>query len=310
MVTQKTRRLWAFLAALACVMWGVSGLFAKSLFNVSSEITPMWLSQIRMVTSGIVLLIVAGILKQKPIATMKNKHDAWVIIAYGIFGLLPVQLFYFMCIKVANASIATILQFIGPFFVMAYLAFTHKQVMRRIDIIAAICAFIGVVLLATHGRFNHLALTPSVLFWGLLSAVGEAAYTLIPVNIVKKESSMVVTGWGMLFAGLSLVIIQPQFQAIPNKSEVWLYTAAVVIIGTIIPFQIMANVLRYVVPSTASLLDAFEPFSATIGSVLVFGLIMMPMDWVGAVLVVVAAMALNIIPKKRSNKIGQNKLSK
>ncbi|NRO75717.1 putative inner membrane transporter YicL [Lactobacillus helveticus] len=310
MVTQKTRRLWAVLAALACVMWGVSGLFAKSLFNVSSEITPMWLSQIRMVTSGIVLLIVAGILKQKPIATMKNKHDAWVIIAYGIFGLLPVQLFYFMCIKVANASIATILQFIGPFFVMAYLAFTHKQVMRRIDIIAAICAFIGVVLLATHGRFNHLALTPSVLFWGLLSAVGEAAYTLIPVNIVKKESSMVVTGWGMLFAGLSLVIIQPQFQAIPNKSEVWLYTAAVVIIGTIIPFQIMANVLRYVVPSTASLLDAFEPFSATIGSVLVFGLIMMPMDWVGAVLVVVAAMALNIIPKKRSNKIGQNKLSK
>lgn len=261
-----------------------------------------------MVTSGIILLIVAGILKQKPIATIKNKHDAWVIIAYGVFGLLPVQLFYFMCIKVANASIATILQFIGP--VLGYLTITHKQVMRRLDIIAAICAFLGVFLLSTHGQFDHLAITPASLFWGLLSAVGEAAYTLIHVNIVKKETSMVVTGWGMLFAGLSLVIIQPQFQAIPNKSEVWLYTAAVVIIGTIIPFQIMANALRYVVPSTASLLDAFEPFSATIGSVLVFGLIMMPMDWVGAVLVVVAAMALNIIPKKRSNKIGQNKLSK
>ncbi len=307
---KKTRRLWAFLAALACVMWGISGLFAKSLFNVSSEITPMWLSQIRMVTSGIILLIVAVILKQKPIATMKNKHDAWVIIAYGVFGLLPVQLFYFIVVQKANASIATILQFIGPFFVLGYLTITHKQVMRRLDIIAAICAFLGVFLLSTHGQFDHLAITPAALFWGLLSAVGEAAYTLIPVNIVKKESSMVVTGWGMLFAGLSLVIIQPQFQAIPNKSEVWLYTAAVVIIGTIIPFQIMANALRYVVPSTASLLDAFEPFSATIGSVLVFGLIMMPMDWVGAVLVVVAAMALNIIPKKRSNKIGQNKLSK
>ena len=215
-----------------------------------------------------------------------------------------------MWVSFAIAVIATILQFIGPFFVLGYLTITHKQVMRRLDIIAAICAFLGVFLLSTHGQFDHLAITPAALFWGLLSAVGEAAYTLIPVNIVKKESSMVVTGWGMLFAGLSLVIIQPQFQAIPNKSEVWLYTAAVVIIGTIIPFQIMANALRYVVPSTASLLDAFEPFSATIGSVLVFGLIMMPMDWVGAVLVVVAAMALNIIPKKRSNKIGQNKLSK
>lgn len=294
----KTRRLWTFLAAMAAVMWGISGLFAKGLFNISSKITPMWLTQIRLIVSGIVLLILAAILKQKPVATLKNRHDAWVILAYGIFGLLPVQLFYFMCIQVVNASIATILQFIGPFFVLGYLALTHKQVMRRLDILAAICAFIGVFLLSTHGQFNHLAITPVALFWGLLSAVGEATYTLIPVNIVKRVSSMVVTGWGMLFAGISLVIIHPQFQAIPNKPAVWFYTGAVIVIGTIIPFQIMANALRYVVPSTASLLDAFEPFSATVGSVICFGLVMMPMDWVGSILVVLAAMALNFVPKR------------
>lgn len=294
----KTRRLWTFLAAMAAVMWGISGLFAKGLFNISSKITPMWLTQIRLIVSGIVLLILAAILKQKPVATLKNRHDAWIILAYGIFGLLPVQLFYFMCIQVANASVATILQFIGPFFVLGYLALTHKQVMRRLDILAAICAFIGVFLLSTHGQFNHLAITPVALFWGLLSAVGEATYTLIPVNIVKRVSSMVVTGWGMLFAGISLVIIHPQFQAIPNKPVVWFYTGAVIVIGTIIPFQIMANALRYVVPSTASLLDAFEPFSATVGSVICFGLVMMPMDWVGSILVVLAAMALNFVPKR------------
>ena len=115
---------------------------------------------------------------------------------------------------------------------------------------------------------------------------------------------MVVTGWGMLFAGISLVIIHPQFQAIPNKPAVWLYTSVVIIIGTIIPFQIMTNALLYVIPSTASLLDAFEPFSATVGSVLCFGLVMMPMDWVGSILVVVAAMALNLTPKqKKKNKV-------
>ncbi len=298
MVDPKTRRLWTFLAALAAVMWGISGLFAKGLFNISAKITPMWLTQIRLIISGIVLLLLAGALKQQPRATLKNKHDALVIFAYGIFGLLPVQLFYFMCIQVANASIATILQFIGPFFVLGYLAFTHKQVMRRLDILAAIAAFIGVFLLSTHGQFDHLAITPVALFWGLLSAVGAAPYTLIPVNIVKRVSSMVVTGWGMLFAGISLVIIHPQFQAIPNKPAVWLYTSAVIIIGTIIPFQIMANALRYVIPSTASLLDAFEPVSATVGSVLCFGLVMMPMAWVGSILVVLAAMALNLTPKQ------------
>ena len=279
MVTQKQRRLWAFLAALACVMWGISGLFAKSLFNVSSEITPMWLSQIRMVVSGIILLIVAGFLKQKPIAAMKNKHDAWVIIAYGIFGLLPVQLFYFIVVQQANASIATILQFIGPFFVMGYLAFTHKQVMRRIDVIAAICAFIGVVLLATHGRFNHFAITPSVLFWGLLSAIGVTTNTLIPIGVLKRVSSLVVTGWGLLSAGICLMIVHPRMPHIPNTPHVWLDVAVVIVIGTLIPFQLMTNSLRFIKASTASLLDAFEPFSVTVGSVLCFGLVMTPMDW-------------------------------
>lgn len=299
MVTQKQRHLWAFFAALACVMWGISGLFAKALFNISPEITPMWLSQIRMVTSGIILLIAAGIVGQKPLGSMKDKHDAWIIIAYGIFGLLPVQLFYFIVVQKANASIATILQFIGPFFVMAYLAITHKQVMRSIDLIAAIVAFIGVVLLATHGNFNSFALSPEVLFWGLLAAVGVATNTLIPINVLKRVSSLVVTGWGLLSAGICLMIVHPQMPKIPNKPEVWLYVSAVILIGTIIPFQLMTNSLRFIKASTASLLDAFEPFSATVGSVLVFGLIMKPMDWIGSILVVLSAMALNISPKKK-----------
>lgn len=233
----------------------------------------------------------------------ENKHDAWVIIAYGIFGLLPVQLFYFIVVQQANASIATILQFIGPFFVMAYLAFTHKQVMRRIDVIAAICAFIGVVLLATHGRFNHFAITPSVLFWGLLSAVGVTTNTLIPIGVLKRVSSLVVTGWGLLSAGICLMIVHPRMPHIPNTPHVWFDVAVVIVIGTLIPFQLMTNSLRFIKASTASLLDAFEPFSATVGSVLCFGLVMTPMDWIGSILVVVAAMALNISPRKKKGKL-------
>ncbi|WEV70808.1 DMT family transporter [Lactobacillus sp. ESL0785] len=302
MVTNKQRHLWAFLAGLACVMWGISGLFAKSLFNLSSEITPIWLTQIRMVVSGFVLLLVAGIVRQKPIATMKNKHDAGIIIAYGILGLLPVQLFYFITVQKANPAIATILQFIGPFFVMGYLIIRHQQTLRRLDLLAAITAFIGVALLATHGDFSHLAITPEVLMWGMLAAIGVATNTLIPINVLQRVSSLVVTGWGLLSAGICLTIIHPVWPHIRLTAQVWLSVAVVIVIGTLIPFQLMTNSLRFIKASTASLLDAFEPFSATIGSVLCFGLIMTPLDWLGAVLVVIAAMALNITPKSK-NKI-------
>ena len=224
------------------------------------------------------------------------------IIAYGIFGLLPVQIFYFIVIEMANASIATILQFVGPFFVLAYLAMTHQQVLRKLDVLAAIMAFIGVFLLSTHGNFNHLAITPLALFFGLLSALGEASYTLIPVKVVKRISSLVLTGWGMIFAGFGLVIVHPSFPAIPVTPKVWLWVGAIIIIGTILPFQIMANALRYVKPSTVSLLDAFEPLSATVGSVLIFGLVMSGMDWLGTALVITAVLALNFTPKRKIKK--------
>lgn len=299
---QSKSRLWTILAALAAGMWGISGLFAESLFKVSSKITPIWLTQIRLIISGIVLLIIATVLHQKPFSVLKDKKNTFHIIAYGVFGLLPVQVFYFIAIEMANASIATILQFIGPFFVLTYLAVTHQQVLKRLDVLAAILAFIGVFLLSTHGNFNQLAITPLALFFGLLSAVGEASYTLIPVKLVKRVSSLVVTGWGMLFAGIGLMIVYPQFPVIPNTPRVWLDVSAIIIIGTIIPFQIMANALRYVKPSTVSLLDAFEPLSATVGSVLIFGLVMSGMDWLGTLLVIGSVLALNFTPKRNIKK--------
>lgn len=299
---QSKSRLWTILAALAAVMWGISGLFAESLFKVSSKITPIWLTQVRLIISGIVLLIIATVLHQKPFSVLKDKKNTLHIIAYGIFGLLPVQVFYFIAIEMANASIATILQFIGPFFVLTYLAVTHQQVLRKLDVLAAILAFIGVFLLSTHGNFNQLAITPLALFFGLLSAVGEASYTLIPVKLVKRVSSLVVTGWGMLFAGIGLMIVYPRFPAIPNTPRAWLDVSAIIIIGTIIPFQIMANALRYVKPSTVSLLDAFEPLSATVGSVLIFGLVMSGMDWLGTLLVIGAVLALNFTSKRNIKK--------
>lgn len=299
---QSKSRLWTVLAALAAVMWGISGLFAESLFKVSSKITPIWLTQVRLIISGIVLLIIATVLHQKPFSVLKDKKNTLHIIAYGIFGLLPVQVFYFIAIEMANASIATILQFIGPFFVLTYLAVTHQQVLRKLDVLAAILAFIGVFLLSTHGNFNQLAITPLALFFGLLSALGEASYTLIPVKLVKRVSSLVVTGWGMLFAGIGLMLVYPHFPSIPNTPRVWLDVSAIIIIGTIIPFQIMANALRYVKPSTVSLLDAFEPLSATVGSVLVFGLVMSGMDWLGTFLVIGSVLALNFTPKRNIKK--------
>jgi drug/metabolite transporter (DMT)-like permease len=44
---------------------------------------------------------------------------------------------------------------------------------------------IGVFLVSTHGRVDQLVISPGALFWGLLSAVGLAIYTVAPVRLLK-----------------------------------------------------------------------------------------------------------------------------
>ena len=278
-------RLWTGLSICACMMWGISSLFATALFNLSPNINALWLSQIRQLTSGPILLLIAAFTGGHPIGIFKKDwHNLVTLICYGIFGMLPVQFCYFMAVQEGNAAIATVLQFVGPFFIIGYVAFFRHQRPLRIQIIAAIIAFLGVFLLATNGHI-----------WGLLSAVGVATNTLIPQNLIKQGySSLTITGWGIFFSGLALLCVHPGQPNLPHTSLVWWYVAAVVIIGTLIPFQLATNSLKYISATNFSLTDAFEPVTATVGSVIFFNLHMTGMDWLGSILIIGAVIALNL----------------
>lgn len=289
-------QLWTGLAICACMMWGISSLFATALFKLSPQINALWLSQIRQLTAGPILLIFAAVLGGHPFRIFKEDwHNLVTLICYGLFGMLPVQFCYFMAVQAGNASIATVLQFIGPFFIIAYVALFRHQRPLRIQIIAAVIAFLGVMLLATNGHLTKLAITPAVLFWGLLSAVGVATNTLIPQNLIKQGySSLTITGWGIFFSGIALFCVHPAQPHLPHTSLVWWYVAAVVVIGTLIPFQLATNSLKYISATNFSLTDAFEPITATVGSVIFFNLHMTGMDWLGSILIVGAVLALNL----------------
>ncbi|MCX2187515.1 DMT family transporter [Limosilactobacillus pontis] len=288
--------LGTVMVIVACTFWGISGLFAKALFNVSTSITSMWVTQTRMISAGVILLIISQFKGDHPLQIFRNLHDAWVIFAYGFFGLVPVQYGYFMAVQYGNASISTVLQFLGPFFTIAYLAAFRHIPPRRIEIISAIIAFSGVFIIATHGKVDHLAVTPLVLFWGMIAAIGVATNTLIPQQMLRtnRVPSLVVTGWGLLFAGLALLAMHPAQPHIPNLPIVWTCWLGILVIGTLIPFQLANNSLKYIDATTFSLMDAFEPLSATIGSVLIFHLHMTGADVLGSVLVIVAVLAINI----------------
>ena len=291
------QRRWVVFGTVASIFWGLSGIIAKFLFEVP-QMTPVFLTQVRMICAGGVMVLLAALCGCHPFAVFRDWHAVLQLLAYGVIGMIPDQLFYFITVNYGNASIATILQFVGPFFVMLYMALVHHQLPRRIEIISAVVAFIGVATVATNGKFTHLAITPAVLLFGILSAVGVMTTTVSPRQLLQKYDALTVTGWGILIAGIALSIIHLVVPKVNLAPVNFIEIIGVILIGTIIPFLLFSVALKYVNPTIMSLLDAFEPITATFGSVILMGLTLSVAEVIGSVLIIIAVIGLNYQPKK------------
>lgn len=289
---------WITFGILAAISWGISGLFGKIIFQ-STSMSAMMLTQIRMVIGGVVILGISIIFKHDIFAMFKDWRMIINLVLYAILGMIPDQLFYFMTVDYGDASIATILQYLGPFFIMLYMALFHHQVPSRLEIISAIVAFFGVMIIATDGKFTSMEITPKVLFWGILSAIGVMLNTILPRPLLKKYNALDVTGWGLIVAGISLIAGHPEFQEIQFNFVNIFNILVVPILGTALAFLFYMLSLEHISPTIVSLLDAFEPITATLGSVLFLGLTLHLPDIWGMLLILIAVIGLNYQPQSK-----------
>ncbi|KRN20350.1 DMT family permease [Secundilactobacillus similis DSM 23365 = JCM 2765] len=294
------------LAAVAATGWGLSGVAAGVIFDRYPAISPAWLTQLRMILAGVILLIGSGMLHQRPFAVLHHRRDALQVAYYGWFGLIPAQYFYFIAVHDGNASVATILQYLGLFFVVFYTAVRFRQLPGRAEWIGIIVAVVGTVLIVTHGRFNGLAVSTSVLFWGMLSAVGSAAYTLIPKRVLPIYGTMNCTGWGLIVSGLTMFIFPSVTQG-PTHVDLPLIGLLlfVVLIGTVVTLFLFNAGLKVISATTASLLDSLEPLSAAVFSVWL-GVSLTGFDIIGGILIILAVLLISIDFDRLRDRIRRN----
>lgn len=251
-------------------LWGLSGSVAQVLF--AGGISPAWLVTIRLLSAGFLLLLYVCLRSNIRIASdlWKNPRDRKQLIIFGLVGMLGVQYTYFAAVATGNAATATLLQFLGPVFITLYLAIRLRRRPDRLEIGALGLALIGTYLLITNGSLEGLSITPAALGWGLLSALTAAFYTLYPAQLLQKWGSMAVVGWGMLLGGIGLSMIVPPWSVDTAllTGQNLLYIFFVVIFGTLIPFYMVLESLRYISPAEVGMLNSAEPLSAVVVSVI------------------------------------------
>jgi len=160
------------------ILWGFSGTCGQFLMQ-TKNLTSNWLVPYRLLLAGVILLLLCSLRKGADIFAVWN-NDAPGILTFGIFGMSMCQYTYFTAISASNAGTATVLQYLGPVLILIYMSVQSRQLPKKHETVAICLAVAGSFLLATHGHPGTMILSKEALFWGLLSAVALAVYTLQP----------------------------------------------------------------------------------------------------------------------------------
>ena len=251
------------LTLLGATLWGVSGTsvqFVGNFRNMNLE----WLLTMRLITAGLLTVLYGWIRQGNAIFNVfRNWQDTLGLVIFGVFGMALCQYTYFRSIVIAGAGIATVLQYLAPSMIIIYLLMRYGKRPSTGEIISVILALVGTICLMGNNGFSFESFRSDVLFWGLLSAVGVAVYSVSPVRLLATYGTIPIVGFGMLLSGLVAAALfqQPHSYA---TWDVWTVVGCfnVVFLGTIVSFNAYLEGVKRIGAVSGSILSSIEPISA------------------------------------------------
>ena len=274
---------------IGAISWGLSGACGQYLMN-DSGVSPIYLTALRMVIAGLVLTLFACLKQPKQFCeVVKSPKIMRRMLFFGIFGLMLCQLTYLFAIHSSNAGTATVLQYTCPIFIVIYVSLKEKTVPTIMEFVAIVFALVGTFVIATHGNPFNLSLSPSGLFWGIISAFAYALYTLLPGKLIRQWGSLIVTGLGLLSGGILFYFGTASWQyTIQWQPYTFIAFIGIIGIGTIFAYSLYLEGVSLIGPVQGSLLASAEPISSVFFSIILLGEVFQGIDIVGIVLILIA----------------------
>lgn len=287
MMTLSNRLKGIILAVGGSIFWGGSGVAAQFLLQ-DRGMTADYLTAIRTLTAGLILLLIDRFVYGNNITNIwRDKVSRYRLLFFGIFGMMAVQYTYFAAIAYSNAPTGTIIQYLMPVVILLWIALRERKLPQPGQVFCAILAILGTALLVTHGSLTTLSISEKALFWGILSALAAACYTVSPRWLLMRWPSAQVVGWAMLIGGAAISLIYPplSYPGTLDRDAI-LSLACICILGTAISFWAYVSSTKYILPQEASILNAMEPLASIVFSVLLLDVLFQLPEIAGTILII------------------------
>lgn len=282
----------------AATLWAVNGVVSKVIIE-SGDVPAQRLTEVR--TTGAFALLFFALVVSRPELLRLRRDELPVLLTFGLLGLAFVQWFYFEAISRLDIGVALLIQYVAPVLVALWARFAYDEPVRRRIWAALGLSILGIALLVE--LWNGLTLDRLGVAAALGSATTFAVYVLSAERAVTRRDPVSLVCYGFLLAAVFWAVLQPwtsfPFDRVDESVSllgrlddvslpVWLLLTCMIVLGTIVPFALLAASLRHIAASRAAITAMFEPVAATVVAYAWLGESLTAYQLLGAVVVLTA----------------------
>ncbi len=280
------------LAVIAAgVAWGVISLFVRALS--AAGLATLQLSLIRMAVSALSFFPLLAL--RDPGKLRIRLRDLWMFVGTGIVSVVLFNSLYFYTTVQSQASVAVVLLYTSPAFVMLLSAALFKERITRrkllcLGMTVLGCALVGGVL------GGSTKLTGLVLLAGLGSGFFYALYTIFARVALRRYDSMTVTAYTFLLGALgSLPLGKAGATAstLAVRPILLLSCLGIGVVSTVLPYCLYTWGLQRMDSGRAAILVAVEPLVGAMLGMAAYGEPHDAMKLAGIGLILAAILLLN-----------------
>ena len=261
------------LLILSATMFATNGIASKLLLD--GHITAWRLAQVRALSACAILAIYLW--RKAPQTFRIKRTEILPLVSYGIIGIAIVQALYFLAISRMHVSIALLIEFTAPVWIVVYLRVVKRKHVPNQMWVALVLALTGLALIAQI--WDGLTLDGIGVIAGFGASFALAFYFLCGESLSGVRDNQSITMWGFFFAGFAWCLVLPIWSfpfdvftaSIPLEGALegsnapgWVLILYVVLIGTILPYLCVMVGLKNLKASTTSAFGLLEPIFAGI----------------------------------------------
>lgn len=296
------------MAAGGAGLWGLMSIFSRVLG--AAEYTSLEIAYVRCLIAGIGLALINW--KKDPAILRVSKRAVITSLLFGTVTFTIGFLSYAYSVQRIPAAMTAVLAFTSPIWTCLIGVFVFRERVGGKKIFAIVCCLLGAVLitdlLGAQGlRFDLLGMGA-----GILNGVGLAIQVCVPRYFEKQYRKDTMLTYGFLGAAAFMALFVDHGKIIgsffgPDGLKTLLSVLALCVLCTLVANTIVVKSASYVNSATTTILASMEIVVGAIVGLLLFGEMLTFLQIVGAVIIVVASLGMELAEKPAAGVAEQDK---